>query len=71
MRSDIIEMLNADNDYWIYLRENPYWHERLSYYPEQINEFIEEYKVKRRKRFIDKIEDSMNMLSMINMLMED
>ena len=71
MRSDIIEMLNADNDYWIYLRENPYWHERLSYYPELINEFIEEYKVKRRKRFIDKIEDSMNMLSMINMLMEE
>ena len=71
MRSDIIEMLNADNDYWIYLRENPYWHERLSYYPELINEFIEEYKTKRRKRFIDKLEDSMNMLSMINMLMEE
>ena len=71
MRSGIIEILNADNDYWIYLRENPYWHERLSYYPELINEFIEEYKTKRRKRFIDKIEDSMNMLSMINMLMEE
>ena len=71
MRSDIIEMLNANNDYCIYLRENPYWHERLSYYPELINEFIEEYKTKRRKRFIDNIEDSMNMLSMINMLMEE
>ena len=71
MRNDVIILLNKDQDYFTYLRENPYWHERLSYYPELINEFIEEYKTKRRKRFIDKIEDSMNMLSMINMLMEE
>lgn len=70
MRSDIIEMLNTDNDYWIFLRENPYWHQRLSYYPEEIYIFLEEYKKIRRKRFIDKLEDSANMLSMINMLME-
>ena len=43
MRSDIIELLNKDNDYWIFLRERPYWHQRLSYFPEQINNFIEEY----------------------------
>ena len=71
MRSDIIEMLNKDNDYWIFLRENPIWHEKLSFYPELVQEFFEEYKTKRRKRFIDKLEDSVNMLSMINMLMEE
>ncbi len=71
MRSDIIEMLNKDNDYWIFLRENPFWHEKLSFYPELVHEFFEEYKTKRRKRFIDKLEDSVNMLSMINMLMEE
>lgn len=71
MRSDIIEMLNQDNDYWLFLRENPYWHQLLSYYPEKINDFIEDYKIKRRKRFIDKLEDGANMLNMINMLMEE
>ena len=71
MRSDIIELLNQDNDYWIYLREYPYWHQILSYYPERINDFFNEYKTVRRKRFIDKIEDSANMISMINLLMEE
>ena len=71
MRSDIIEMLNQDNDYWIFLRERPYWHQRLSYFPEQIYSFIEEYKIVRRKRFVDKLEDSANMLNMINLLMEE
>ena len=71
MRSDIINMLNMDNDYWIFLREYPYWHQRLSYYPEQITIFFEEYKIVRRKRLVDKIEDGANMLSMINLLMEE
>ena len=48
MRSDIIEMLNKDNDYWIFLRENPFWHEKLSFYPELVQDFFEEYKTKRR-----------------------
>lgn len=70
MRSDIIGLLNQNNDYWIFLREYPYWHQRLSYFPEEITLFYEEYKRIRRKRFVDKLEDSANMLSMINMLME-
>ena len=70
MRRDIIEMLNQDEDYWIFLREYPYWHELLSYYPEKIKDFIEEYKVIRRKSLVDNLEDGANMLSMINMLME-
>ena len=70
MRSDIIEMLNREEDYWIFLREYPYWHQLLSYYPEKISDFMEEYKIVRRKRLVDKLEDGANMLSMINMLME-
>ena len=70
MRSDIIEMLNQDEDYWLFLRDYPYWHQILSYYPEKYALFIEEYKIIRRKRFIDKLEDGANMLSMRNMLME-
>ena len=64
-------ILDKDPDYWKFLRERPYWHRILSVDSAKIKEFLEEYKVVRRKRFIDKIEDSMNMLSMINMLMEE
>ena len=39
-------------------------------FPRKLNDFLEEYKVIRRKRFIDKVEDGASMLSMINMLME-
>ena len=70
MRSDIIELLSVDNDYFMFLRDYPHWHQTLSYYPEKLNDFLEEYKVIRRKRFIDKVEDGASMLSMINMLME-
>ena len=69
MRSDIIEMLNQDEDYWIFLREYPYWHELLSYYPEKIKDFIEEYKVIRRKRLVDKMEDLSLMISLAKELM--
>ena len=38
---------------------------------EKINEFLEEYKIVRRKRFIDKVEDTSNLLTIIQALMED
>ncbi len=71
MRSDIIVALNQNNDYWIFLRENPSWHQKLSRHPESFNEFIEEYKIKRRKRMVDKIEDAMDMINMLSMVMEE
>lgn len=71
MRSNIVAILDSNKDYWIYLKERPYWTRILSIEPDRINEFIEEYKMVRRKRFIDKVEDTSNLLTIIQALMED
>ena len=71
MRSNIVAILDSNKDYWTFLRERPYWTRILSIEPERINEFISEYKVARRKRFIDKVEDTSNLLTIIQTLMED
>ena len=71
MRSNITAILDSNKDYWTFLRERPYWVRTLSIEPNKINEFIEEYKIARRKRFIDKVEDTSNLLTIIQALMED
>ena len=50
---------------------NSYWYKILSIEPYRINEFKEDYKVVRRKRFIDKVEDTSNLLTIIQALMGD
>lgn len=57
MRSEIITQLDQDIDYWMYLRENPYWHKILSRHPDRFKDFLSEYKIARKKRMIDKIDD--------------
>lgn len=57
MRSEIIMQLNNDEDFYYYMRENPIWHKVLSIYPERFKDFIDDYKVARKKRAIDKIDD--------------
>lgn len=69
MRNDVIMLLNKDYDYYIFLRENPHWHRELSFNSSMYKNFIEDYKVKRRKRLIDKIEDVTTMLSLAKELM--
>ena len=64
-------ILDKDPDYWKFLRERPYWHRILSVDREKINEFKEEYKIVRRKRFIDKVEDTSNLLTIIQALMDN
>ena len=71
MRSNIVSILDSNKDYWTFLRERPYWTRILSIEPEKITEFLEEYKVVRRKRFIDKVEDTSNLLTIIQALMEE
>lgn len=71
MRSNVVSILDSNKDYWIFLRERPYWTRILSIEPDKINDFIEEYKIVRRKRFIDKVEDTSNLLTIIQALMED
>ena len=57
MRSEIMNQLDTNIDYWYYLRENPIWHRILSPHPEQLKAFFADYKVGRKKRVIDKIDD--------------
>ena len=69
MRNDIIILLNKDNDYYVFLRENPHWHRELSFNPSLIKNFFEEYKTKRRKRLVDRLEDITTMISLAKELM--
>lgn len=69
MRNEILMYLEKDEDYFIFLRENPNWHKLLSRNINEYNRFIEEYKIKRRKRIIDKIEDVSMLVSLAKELM--
>lgn len=71
MRSDIVSIINSNEDYIKFLKERPYWYKILSIEPHKINDFKEEYKIVRRKRFIDKVEDTSNLLTIIQALMQD
>ena len=71
MRSDIVSVINSNEDYIKFLKERPYWYKILSIEPQKINDFKEEYKIVRRKRFIDKVEDTSNLLTIIQALMQD
>jgi len=71
MRSDVIVILDKNPDYWKFLRERPYWHRILSVDSSKIRDFLEEYKIVRRKRFIDKVEDTSNLLSIVQAMMEE
>lgn len=57
MRSEIIQQLNNDVDYYYFLKEKPVWVKIISIYPNRLKDFLDEYKVVRKKRMIDKIDD--------------
>lgn len=69
MRNDLIIYLERDQDYFLFLRENPIWHKKLSRNINEFNNFLDDYKNKRRKRFVDKIEDLSLMISLAKELM--
>ena len=71
MRSNIVAILDKDPDYWKFLRERPYWHRILSVDSNKIKDFLEEYKWVRRKRFIDKVEDASNLLTLVQAMMDE
>ena len=71
MKSNVMVVLDKNLDYWKFLRERPYWHRILSVDSSKIKDFLEEYKVARRKRFIDKVEDASNLLSIVQALMDE
>ena len=61
--------LEKDKDYFIFLREFPHWHKTLSRRPEELSTFFEEYKEKRRKRLVDKVEDLSMMVTLAKELL--
>lgn len=69
MRNDILMYLDRDQDYYLFLREYPIWHRKLSRNINEFNNFLEDYKVKRRKRLVDKMEDLSLMISLAKELM--
>lgn len=71
MRTEITNQLDHDADYWIFLRQYPLWHRMLSRHPEKINDFLNEYKVLRRKRFVDKLEDVVSVIDLMQGVMEE
>lgn len=71
MRSNIVSALNRDPDHWTFLRQYPFWHRLLSRHPEYLQKFIDDYKTLRRKRWIDRVEDTTNMLQLMQTLMEE
>ena len=71
MKSNVMTLLDSNPDYWKFLRERPYWHRILSIDSSKIKDFLEEYKVVRRKRFIDKVEDTSNLLTIVQAMMEE
>ncbi|MBE6143620.1 MAG: hypothetical protein E7177_06550 [Erysipelotrichaceae bacterium] len=69
MRNDLLIYLEQDLDYFLFLRENPYWHKSLSRNVNEFKNFLEDYKTKRRKRLVDKMEDISLMISLAKELM--
>ncbi len=69
MHSSVIINLDKNPDYWMFLREKPYWHRQLSRYPDKFTAFVDEYKVVRRKRVVDKIEDISMLMTLARELM--
>ena len=69
MRNDLLIYLEQDLDYFLFLRENPYWHKSLSRNVNEFKSFLEDYKTKRRKRLVDKMEDISLMVSLAKELM--
>jgi len=69
MKSEILIKLDKDNDYYLFLRENPKWHKILNRDPMRFDDFMNEYKVKRRKRLVDKIDDLSMMITLAKELL--
>ena len=69
MRSEILTQLDKNKEYYMFLRENPTWYKILNRDPTKFKDFIDEYKVKRRKRVVDKIDDLSMMITLAKELM--
>ena len=69
MRSEILTQLDKDIDYYRFLRENPEWYRILNRDPTRFRDFLDDYKTKRRKRIVDRIDDLSMMITLAKELM--
>ena len=69
MNLDIQFKLKSNPNYIKYIRENSWWYKLLSRNPNLFNEFKKEVKEKYKLRTVDKLNDAMNTIEMLQMLL--
>ena len=69
MNLDIQFKLKSNPNYIKYIRENSWWYKLLSRNPNLFNEFTKEVKEKYKLRTVDKLNDAMNTIEMLQMLL--
>ena len=69
MRSEILTQLDKNPDLYLFLRENPLWYKILNRDSSKYRDFIDDYKLKRRKRVVDRIDDLSMMITLAKELM--
>ena len=69
MRSEILTQLDKNPDLYLFLREYPLWHKILNRDPSKYSDFIDDYKLKRRKIVVDRIDDLSMMITLAKELM--
>ena len=65
MTLDIQFKLKEDENYIKYLRENSHWYKLLTRNPKLFNQFIDEMKVSYKLRPIDKLNNALSMVEMM------
>ena len=68
MTLDIQFKLKEDPNYTKYLRENSHWYKVLTRNPKLFNRFVDEMKVSYKLRPIDKINNALSMVEMMQNL---
>lgn len=68
MRYEVIQALEKNPDYIVFLREHPDWYDELNYRPENFKLFVDYYKEERKLTLPDKIEKVSLLLNMLEML---
>ena len=69
MSLDIQFKLKSDPNYIKYIRENSYWYKILTRNPNLFDEFKEEVKTNYKLRPIDKINNALNTIEMLQSIM--
>lgn len=65
MTLDVQFKLNSNPNYIKYLREHSYWYKTLTRNPNMINNFIDEVKEAYKLRKVDKINNALSTIEMI------